>query len=165
MPQPRLKYLLASSRCIQQATPQYRTPRDYRASVECSREAGQEDRAIVDVSESSTQQKGQEKRTFDVKCRPKAISSPCSSACLIALSRVNPPAAIHNLPAQIARRKSFDSQSTTRSTMPWTRGSMTCKYAKFGWRLRSSATKYVNTGIGLFPGLSVTPDGQKRGCW
>jgi hypothetical protein len=50
MPQPRLKYLLASSRCIQQATPQYRTPRDYRASVECSREAGQEDRAIVDVS-------------------------------------------------------------------------------------------------------------------
>ena len=96
------------------------------------------------------------KRTFDVKYRPKAISSPCSSACLIALSRENPPAAIHRLPAQIARRKSFDSPSKVRSIMPWTRGSTTCRYPKFGWGLRSSATRYENTGIGLFPGFSAT---------
>jgi hypothetical protein len=47
--------------------------------------------------------------TFE-KYRPKAISSPCSSACLIALSRENSPAETHSLPAQIVRRKSFDSQ-------------------------------------------------------
>jgi len=46
------------------------------------------------------------KLTLDVKYRPKAISSPFSSACLIALSREKPPAEIQSLPAQIARRKS-----------------------------------------------------------
>ena len=81
------------------------------------------------------------KRTFDVKYRPKAISSPFSSACLMALSRVNPPAEIHRLPAQIVRKKSFDSLSKVRSTMPWTRGSTTWMYSKFGWRLRSSVTR------------------------
>jgi hypothetical protein len=82
-----------------------------------------------------------EKLTFEVKYRPKAISSLCSSACFIALSRENPPAEIHSLPAQIVRRESFDSLSTARSIDPRTRGSMTCRYPKFGWRLRSSATR------------------------
>jgi hypothetical protein len=81
------------------------------------------------------------KRTFDVKYRPKAISSPSLSACLIALSRVKPPAEIHRLPAQMVRRKSFDSLSKVRSITPWTRGSTTCKYPKFGWRLCSSVTR------------------------
>ena len=102
------------------------------------------------------------KLTFDVKYRPKATSSPSSSACLIALSRENPPAAIHRLPAQIARRKSFDSLSNVRSIVPWTRGSTTCRYPKFGWRFRSSVTRYENTGIGLFPGFSATGEGQHQ---
>jgi hypothetical protein len=71
------------------------------------------------------------KLTFEVKYRPKAIS-PCSSACLIALSRENPPAEIHSLPAQIVRRKSFDTLSTARSIDRQTRGSMTCRYPWFG---------------------------------
>ena len=50
MRQPILKYLPASSRCIQQVTPQYRTRRGCRASAECFSEAEQEDRAIKDVS-------------------------------------------------------------------------------------------------------------------
>ena len=65
------------------------------------------------------------RRTFDVKYRPKATSSPHSSACFIALSRENPPAEIHSLPAQMARRKSFDTLSTDD---PRTRGSITCRY-------------------------------------
>ena len=97
------------------------------------------------------------RRTFDVKYRPKAISSPRSSACFIALSCEKPPAEIQSLPAQIARRKSFDSLSMTRSIEPRTRGSMTrsieprtrgsmtCRYPKFGWRLRSSVTRWERT--------------------
>ena len=84
-----------------------------------------------DVSQLNTEERREGKHTFDMKCCPKAISSPCLSACLIVLSRVNPPAAIHSLPAQMARRKSFDSQLTTRSSKPWTCGSTTCKYTKF----------------------------------
>ena len=85
-------------------------------------------------------------RTFDVKCRPKAISSPCSSACLIVLSRANPLAAIHSLPAQKARRKLFDSQSTTRSSKPWTHGSTTCKYTKFN-NVRTDTTSVGGKGV------------------
>ena len=84
-----------------------------------------------DVSQLNTEERREGKRTFDVKCCPKAISSPCSSACLIVLSCANPLAAIHSLPAQKAHRKLFDHQSTTRSSKPWTHGSMMCKYTKF----------------------------------
>jgi hypothetical protein len=52
MMRPKLRYLLASIRCILQVTPGYRTPHGYMVSRVCFSEAGLEDRAIDDVSQA-----------------------------------------------------------------------------------------------------------------
>ena len=87
-------------------------------------------------------------------CLPKAMRSPFVSATRMALSLVYAPADIKGRGAHISRRKSLvhssDTDASSRVSLPDTRGSMRCRYARSGCRSASWETRKANVGLGSF---------------